>query len=436
MKTGKIKYMKSPLTHPAMKTRIIQTIALGMFAAMLSIAAGFAQDPDAGFHTLSGVVKDARTNRPIAFASVFIPGTSIGTVANLDGAFTLKVSKDLNAEFFSVSHLGYRSSSFEITPNIGQHRDYKLESYSVLLQEVVIQPSDARSLVEKALDKVYENYPAKPVKLTGFYRETIRQRRDYVSISEAVVDVYQVPYNSPSQADRVRIVQGRKSGDVKKSDTLMVKLQGGPHVSMLLDIVKNPDVLLSRETLKFYDYELLDMVRIENEANYVIGFTPRASLSFPLYHGKLYISVDHMAITMAEFSLDLSDREKAAQNFIMKRPARLRFTPTNTYYLVTYKQIDGKYHINYVRSELEFFADWRRRIFRTGYSIMAEMAITDRSVENVVRPAVRETFRPNTILADQVPVYFDQEFWGAYNVIEPDESIESAIQKLNRRFEN
>jgi hypothetical protein len=418
-----------------MKTRIMHTIALGVIAVMLSLTAAFAQENET-FHTVSGVVKDARSNKPIAFASVFIPGTSIGTVANLDGVFTLKINKDLDAEYFSISHLGYRSSGFEIAPNIGQHREYRLESYSVLLQEVIIQPNDARALVEKAIDKVQENYPTKPLKLTGFYRETIRQRRDYVSISEAVVDVYQVSYNTPSQADRVRIIQGRKSGDVKKADTLIVKLQGGPHVSMLLDIVKNPDVLLSKETLMFYDYELLDMVRIDNEANYVVGFAPRVNLSFPLYNGKLYISVDNLAITMAEFSLDLSDREKAAQNFIMRRPARLRFTPTSTYYLVTYKQIDGKYHINYVRSELEFFADWRRRIFRTGYSIMAEMAVTDRDANNVVRPAARETFRPNTILADQVPVYFDQEFWGGYNVIEPDESIESAIQKLNRRFEN
>jgi hypothetical protein len=419
-----------------MKTRTIQSIALGMLAVILFMSAGFSQAQDTPFLTVSGVVKDARTDKPIAFASVFIPGTSVGTIANLDGAFTLKIDRNLNPEFFSISHLGYRSSSFEVAANAGQSREYKLEAYSVLLQEVVIQPNDARALVERAIEKVRMNYPENPQKLTGFYRETIQQRRDYVSITEAVVDVYQAPYSNLDQADRVRIVQGRKSGDVKQSDTLIVKLQGGPHVSMLLDIVKNPDVLLSRETLKYYDYELVDMVRIDNESNYVIGFQPKVSLSFPLYSGKLYISVENLAITMAEFSLDLSDRKKAAQNFIMKRPPRLRFTPTNTYYLVTYKQINGKYQINYVRSELEFFADWRRRIFRTGYAIMSELAITDRTENNIGWLASRDAFRPRSILADQVPVYFDQEFWGSYNVIEPDESIETAIIKLNQRFEN
>jgi hypothetical protein len=232
----------------------------------------------------------------------------------------------------------------------------------------------------------------------------------------------------------MRIIRGRKSGDVKKADTLLVKLQGGPHVSMLLDIVKNPHVLLSRESLPFYDYEFIDLVKIDDATNYVIGFSPRVILQYPLYNGRLYISVDNLAITMAEFSLDLTDRQKAAQNFILKKPASLRFTPTNTNYLVTYKEIDGRYHVNYVRSELEFFADWRRRIFRTGYSIMAEMAITDRSAEDVVRFPMRDSFRPNTILADMVPVYFEDEFWGEYNYIEPDESIESAIQKINRTF--
>ncbi|MFO7997927.1 MAG: carboxypeptidase-like regulatory domain-containing protein [Bacteroidales bacterium] len=419
-----------------MKTNLIKSITLGLLAVVGLMTAGFAQTGAQSFHSIHGVVKDAKTQKPIAFASVFVPGTSIGTVANLDGVFTLKVDKSLDAERFSISHLGYRMSQFVIEESLGEDRVFLLEAFSVLLQEVVIQPNDARALVEQAIDKVFVNYPEEPLKLTGFYREAIKQRRDYISISEAVVDVYQVPYKHQYQSDRMKIVQGRKSGDVKKADTLIVKLQGGPHVSMLLDIVKNPDVLLSRETLKYYEYELLDMVRIDNETNYVIGFEPRAKLPFPLYQGKLYISTETLAITMAEFSLDLSDKDKAAQNFIMKKPARMRFTPTNTNYLVTYKEIDGKYHINYVRSELEFFADGRRRIFRTPYSIMAEMAITNRDSKDVNRMAHRESFRPNTILADQVPVYFDQEFWGNYNVIEPEESIESAIQKLNKRLEN
>jgi hypothetical protein len=38
------------------------------------------------------------------------------------------------------------------------------------------------------------------------------------------------------------------------------------------------------------------------------------------------------------------------------------------------------------------------------------------------------------IFADQVTYFSDGDFWGEYNYIKPDESIESAISKLNRKL--
>jgi hypothetical protein len=393
-----------------------------------------AQPVDQSFYTIGGVVRDARTRQPIAFASLFIPGTTIGTVTNLDGVFSLKVQKSLDVSQFGISHLGYHNALFSIQEHLGAGKVFFLEPHSVTLPEVVIHAGNPREIVQKAIERIPDNYPGYAQRLTGFYREAIKQRRDYVSISEAVIDIDQTSYGIRTARDRVKIIQARKSGDVKKMDTLLVKLQGGPHVAMLLDVVKNPDVILDKEYLDYYEYEYLDAVIVAGRTNYVIGFKPRQTLSFPLYIGRLYIDVERFGITMAEFSLDLSDRDKAARNLIIRKPFSLRFIPTRVSYLVTYKEIDGKFYLNYVRNEMEFFADWRRRIFRTGFNIMSEMAITERIPEYTGRFAIRETFRPSNILADMVMSYFDEEFWGAYNVIEPEESIESAIQKFNQRF--
>lgn len=387
---------------------------------------------DRTFIEVRGLVKDAGSGKPVAFASVSVEGTTIGTVTNTDGEFTLKIPPDINAGRFGVSHVGYRNVSFPLGEYIEGLQELFIEPLTVLLPEVVIKPTDARSIVASAFSRVHDNYPGSPLNLTGFYRETIKQRREFISITEAVVEIYQAPYSDERDEDRFRIVQGRKSGDVRKADTLLVKLQGGPHVMMLLDLVKNQELLVSSETMGFYIFDLLDMVTIDEVPNYVIGFRPRVALNYPLYYGKLYITTEGHAITNAEFSLDLSDREKAGQSFILKKPSRLRFTPTGTSYLVSYKELDGKYHINYIRYELEFFADWKRRLFRTGYTIMSEMAITKRTGENVTRFTYREAFRPDSVLSDQVPVYFEDEFWGEYNYIEPDQSINAAINKLNR----
>jgi hypothetical protein len=38
------------------------------------------------------------------------------------------------------------------------------------------------------------------------------------------------------------------------------------------------------------------------------------------------------------------------------------------------------------------------------------------------------------VFADKVDFYKDENFWGEYNYIKPDESIESVIKKLNRKL--
>ena len=48
----------------------------------------------------------------------------------------------------------------------------------------------------------------------------------------------------------------------------------------------------------------------------------------------------------------------------------------------------------------------------------------------------KEAFRPNQILNDTVMDFFDEDFWGAYNIIEPTESLESAVAKLKKQQKN
>jgi hypothetical protein len=65
---------------------------------------------------------------------------------------------------------------------------------------------------------------------------------------------------------------------------------------------------------------------------------------------------------------------------------------------------------------------------------MSELAITDRTFEGIEKFAGKERFKSRDILDEKVYVFFDQDFWEGYNVIEPDQSIESAIRRLNRKF--
>jgi len=300
-----------------------------------------------------------------------------------------------------------------------------------MLSTITVVPNEARGVVEMDLKNFKKNYSEVPNMMTGFYRETIKQRRDYLSISEAVVDIYKAPYPS-MQSDQVKIYKGRKGTNVKKADTLMVQLQGGPNVSMLLDIVKNTDLSIALDNLDNYNFEFSSIVNIDDKPNWVISFSPNIIKEEPLYFGKLYISQDKVAITRAEFSLDLNDADKASRVFVQKKPMGLIFLPTSTSYLVTYKEQKDKFYLNYVRVDLKFRCDWKKRVFKNYYTVMSEVAITDRHEDNIVKFANQEQFKANMVFADKVQNFTDPDFWGEYNIIQPEESIESAIKKLSK----
>jgi hypothetical protein len=401
---------------------------------MLMLSPAFGQNGN-GFITLSGKLKDAKTNNNLYFAYITVPGTHIGTVSNSEGEFTLKISKSVDAKEIEFSHLGYKSKRMPLSNLLSGEVEVELEPSSVALNEVTIRPEDPLTIIKEALRKIQFNYSDQPNMLRGFYRETIKQRRDYISISEAVVDIYKAPYKPLSGGDRVKLFKGRKSTDVKKADTLAVKLQGGPNVSLLLDVAKNSDVIFFEDFEDYYDFAIEDVVTIDDKISYVIAFAQKEHIEIPLYYGRLYVDTRNLAITHAHFSINLDNEEEAAKLFILRKPLGVKFSPTSTSYYVTYTEKDGRYYLNYMRNELTFKANWRRRIFNTNYSVVAEMAITDRDLENANKFTIRESFKQRDVLAEAVEAFNDDDFWGEHNYIKPEESIEDAIKRYGRRLQ-
>ena len=383
---------------------------------------------------IEGQVRDAQNKERIANAAITVKGTAVGTVSNTEGEFILKIPKDLNAKYFAVSHISYLTKTISVNEHARTKMTILLEPQIVQLGGVHVLKADPKEVVLKTYEKIKKNYSLNPNMMKGFYRESIRQRRDYISITEAVVDIYKLAYDD-SRFDQVSIFKGRKGVNVKKADTLNVMLQGGPAVLLYLDVAKYPEIGIELINWENYHFRFLDFVTIDDKHNYVIEFTPTRKLDYPLYFGKIYIQQDNLAITRAEFSMDISDLEKATRLFIVKKPPGMIFVPTATNYLVTYKEQDGKYFLNYLKIELKFKSDWKRKLFRNNYTVISEMAITDRREVDVAKIPNAERFKPNMIMSREVGAFYDEDFWGKDNIIEPEEAIEKAIRRITKKME-
>lgn len=386
---------------------------------------------------ITGIVKNKETRKRLENATVSLVDSNIGTVTNADGFFSLKLKARDFPGALEVSHMGFLSTRIPLAQNA---KTKGLEIWMLpapnMLNEVVVFGNNARALVEEAIKKIPQNYASNNNMLTGFYRETVQKGRRYIAISEAIIDIYKTTYANPEVgSDRVRIAKGRRLLSPKTSDTLAVKVLGGPNLSLYLDVVKNRDFLLGEKTMEYYEYAMDTPVSLNERLQYVVNFYPVVNLPYALFYGKLYIDYETLSFTRAEFMLDMSDRLKAIEAILYRKPLGLRFRPQEVSYIVTYKEIAGKTHLSYIRNSIRFKCDWKRKLFSSGYTAFSEMVVTDHVPQNVNIIPGKESFKQRDVFYDKVDEYWHEDFWKAYNIIEPTESLEDAVNKLKRQAE-
>lgn len=417
---------------------IIAGIALLIGIPAKIQAATFFQDDTqeiTSFNQFKGEVVDGQNNKPLVFATITLEGTNISTITNTEGKFLLKVPTNIQEGSIVVAYLGYQSSVIPLTQLKENNNKIALKVSITKLDEVnVVIPKSARALVRETLRKKGENYFDDATLMTAFYRETIKKRRKNVSLSEAVVNIYKTPYTT-GQKDAVQLYKARKSTDYSKLDTVALKLQGGPFNALYVDIMKYPEYIFNEKTMEDYNFTFERSTRINDKLIYVISFKQRPEIFDPLYKGQLFIDAENKILTSAVYSLNITNKELASKLFVRKKPRNAKVYPTDIAYRVDYREKDGKWYYGYSNAILEFKINWDKKLFNSVYSMSCEMAVTDweKNLAGEV-PKAKDRLKSSIILSDAAIGFSDPDFWGEYNIIEPEKSIESAIKKIQRQL--
>lgn len=394
-----------------------------------------AQDVANNIIIYKGKIVDTDSDKPLVFASLAVEDTNISTITNTEGEFQLKVPTEVAQGKVIISFLGYETKIIPLAQLKQNKNKIGLKVSVTQLSEIGIEaPKDAAALVRETLSKKGDNYFEDPTLMTAFYRETIKKRRRNVSLSEAVVNIYKTPYDS-ERSDAVELYKARKSTDYSKLDTVALKLQGGPFNTLYVDLMKYPEYIFDTAYLDYYRFSFDRSTRINDRLIYVINFEQYEAVSDPLYKGRLFIDAENKTLTSAIYSLNITDREKASKLFVRKKPAKVDVWPTEVAYRVDYREKNGRWYYGYSNVLLKFKVDWQDKLFNSVYSMTAEMAVTDWE-KNITGqlPKNRDRLKKSIILTDEAIGFSDPNFWGAYNIIEPEKSIESAIKKIQRQL--
>jgi hypothetical protein len=379
---------------------------------------------------IGGTVTDDKTGSSLRQVSVSAGRVSV--VTNEDGAFILKLDKMPGS--ITVSHLGYKTQKISMKEGETENIKIRLVPTTIQLREIVVRTGNPRELVDIAIKKIPDNYSRMPELLKAFYRETAMKRKHYIYVAEGVEDMYKTSYTRGIGRDRVSIVKGRRLLSQKQGDTLGVKVMGGPVLPVQLDVVKNHEMLLNPEELDAYSFSLGVPEYINDRLQYVVKIEPRMSMPYALYHGTLYIDCDRMAFTRIELSLDMSDKDKATNTMLVRKPMGVRFTPKELACVVDYRYEDGVTRISYLRNVFRFNCDWKKRLFATSFTATCEMAVTDSRSDEVQPIVSRNSFDSRDAYYDKVEYFMDPEYWSKYNIIEPSESLDKAIKRLVSKY--
>ena len=410
-------------------------IIIAQFLLILFLGRGIC-NAQSDYIEFSGKIINAENKEPLIFANLNVLESNISTISNSKGAFKIKIPKSHSSSKVKVSFIGFKTRIIDLK-SFDDKNTISLNVFVTPLSEMVLSiPKDVEGLVRETLSNSGKNYLEENTIMTAFYRETIKRKRRNVSLSEAVVNIYKSSYKIYSKKDGVKILKIRKDTDYSRLDTVALKLSGGPFNTLFQDIIKYPNYFIPSFFMSNYSFSVHRTSKINNRPVYVIRFKQKEDVIEPFYYGELFIDGENKILLSATYSLNVSDREKASELFVKKKPKGANVWPTKAVYRVDYAERNRKWFYSYSNLSIDFKVNWDKKIFNTTYSLSAEMAITD-WIENrtLDYPKRKELINSSIILTDSKVGFQDLNFWGEDNIIEPENSIQNAIKKIKKKLD-
>lgn len=307
---------------------------------------------------VKGIIKDAQTGEPIAYASVYVKGTSIYAFTNDSGAYIIETRQKIDS--ITVSFLGYKSITEPVERNVTQIINFNLQPNIVVFNEVVVRPGEnpahriLRAIINNkaknryfakniqynryskiliSLNNIDEKFKnQKIVKPFSFVFENL-DTNSYtgniylpIIIAESSVDVFHIDNSPPLKKE---IVKATSISGIQ--DQNILNFFGGLDQSFdiynnYMDFYTESGFIspISDNGFLFYKYYLLDSAYRNGYKCYNISFKPRRKLERTFF-GEFWV-VDSI-FSIQQLSMRINPQ--ANINFINDLYAEYTYIPLN-----------------------------------------------------------------------------------------------------------
>jgi len=275
--------------------------------------------------TVKGKITDA-SGEPVPFARVIIENSKKGTIANIDGEFS--ITPDTCNEKLKVICLGYRTRYKQLSCNKNNTIAIVMEEDELSLEDIVVT-SDGRDpaygIIAKTIDKrkffrsEIKNFQCNtyvksvqrldtfPDKFMGVdvvieeVSDSLKKGIIYLSESQSKL-YFEEPENVYEEMISSKVAGKSRSISFNRSYNLLLSF----YDNLLLKGMVNERGFVSpvsESAFFYYEYKLAGVNLVNGKKMYVIEVIPKRK-NDPVFHGKIHIEDASWRITGADLTID------------------------------------------------------------------------------------------------------------------------------------
>jgi erythromycin esterase-like protein len=275
--------------------------------------------------SIEGQLVDQRTNKPVAFASIWIEETGHGTATDWDGTF--RVNHNAKDVLVTISCIGY------VTKRI------TLKDLNQLMGKVSIEPEDrfldavtviaprinAKQYIQEALQSIDKNYTQQPFNLEFYSRIFSTDSVSHNYKLESIIEGYYEGYGHQKKKC-FRLTQKREVGNNFLKYELWPPFELGS-IDLITD--ERRSGILNEGNLEKFDVRLTGIEKFEGDTVLVIQYNlPKISnritgySTLKRYHGTLFIDSKSHAIIKHQIEVDGNEVDFSMQIIYRKSGAK------------------------------------------------------------------------------------------------------------------
>ena len=301
---------------------------------------------------VKGTIIDKVTKDSLPFVSIFFKNTTIGTVSNEFGRYTIEISKKTDS--IIVSYLGYKKQTIAISSNKTQQLDIALEPDHFNLNEVTIKPK--RNPAFRILDHViankfknnsptdinyqneeyekfqiyYGNYPEKLTKRKQFKNfEFMFKNADSTSNGKPILPIYMsekilqnFSCSDPTIHDAVIVAKKTTGESYEQLTAITNKMIANTNIYDNFFVILDKSFIspITDNYQLYYKYYLEDSIVLDHHLCYQIRFVPKWKEDFA-FSGTMYIHDTTWAVKKINYEIN----NEINLNYVKDFSAKLEF---------------------------------------------------------------------------------------------------------------